>query len=111
MSRALGSVGLLGLAEQLMHSSVWTAVSVACFLVALLSGKLLPAALGQAQASMVHTVALTGTFVLSGLPQLVESLCIAGSGKVDTHVLMALAAMGTVFMGMAQEVGQRSTWL
>jgi hypothetical protein len=44
-------------------------------------------------------------WVLSGAPQILESLCTAASGVLNTHVLMALAALGTLYMGMPQEVG------
>jgi hypothetical protein len=34
----------------------------------------------------------------------VESICLVAAGKIDTHVLMAFAAIGTLYLGMAQEV-------
>ena len=107
MSRLLASMGLVRLGNSLAHSGRWTAVSIACFVIALLSGAegMLARAVGHAASDAMRTVALAGTFLLSGLPQTVEALCIVGSGKVDTHVLMSLAVVGTVFMGMAQEVG------
>lgn len=59
--------------------------------------------LGQTMSSMIQSAALLGTFILSGIPQTIEAICIAGTGKLDTHVLMSLAVIGTVFLGMAQE--------
>ncbi|MEW5311397.1 MAG: hypothetical protein WDW38_003116 [Sanguina aurantia] len=51
----------------------------------------------------VRCILLAGTFILSGIPQVVEALCIAGGGDIDTHVLMSLAVVGTLYLGMAQE--------
>jgi hypothetical protein len=54
-------------------------------------------------------MALSGTFLLSALPQTVEAVCVAASGKIDTHVLMSLAVIGTLLLGMAQEVREKRT--
>jgi hypothetical protein len=49
-------------------------------------------------------------FVCAGLRllQVVQALCIAASGTLNTHVLMALAAFGTLYLGLPQEVGAHS---
>lgn len=105
VSRALEKIGLSQVADKLAHSSWCIVASMACFAIALIVnltsvGQLLP----QAAASAIYTASISGTFLLSGIPQLVESLCIAGDGTLDTHVLMSLAVFGTLYMGMAQEV-------
>ncbi len=79
--------------------------AIGCYAVSLLVGlpvlgDLLPAVL----LTSLRTASLAAAFVLVGLPQVVEAACIAAAGIVDTHVLMALAAFGTLYMGMAQEV-------
>lgn len=66
------------------------------------------ALLPQGQAPLLASAALCVPWVLSGVPQIVESLCMAASGVLNTHVLMALAALGTLYMGMPQEVGVRA---
>ncbi|KAJ9514698.1 hypothetical protein QJQ45_028424 [Haematococcus lacustris] len=63
----------------------------------------LPAGPSSAALAAVQQLSVAGVFVLSGLPQVMESLCIAAGGELDTHVLMALAACGTLYLGMAQE--------
>ena len=95
MSRALDKIGLTALSEKLEHEGRWTLISVACFIVALLAREG-----GMLFASHCF---LAGTFLLSGLPQSVEAICVASSGTIDTHVLTALAVIGTLFLGMAQE--------
>lgn len=105
VSRVLGSLGLLRLARAIDSSWVCTAASFGCFAVAMLM-QLLPLAqhLPALLATHAHNAALAGTFILSGIPQVVEALCIAGGGTLDTHVLMALAVVGTLYLGMAHEV-------
>jgi hypothetical protein len=81
--------------------------SVACFIASLLlpylaSSALVPAAFAAA----LGKVAITTTFALSGLPQLAETLLAFAARKVDTHVLMSLSVVGTLYMGMAQEVSR-----
>jgi hypothetical protein len=43
-------------------------------------------------------------FLLLGAPQLAETLVAFAARQVDTHVLMSLSIVGTLYMGMAQEV-------
>jgi hypothetical protein len=103
---ALSKTGLFSLAEHLEHNTVYTVTSVSCFIAALL----LPYAATQgllqaATAAMLAKAALGVTYLLSGVPQLAETVGAAVAGKVDTHVLMSLSVIGTLYMGMAQEVG------
>ena len=35
---------------------------------------------------------------------MVEAACVAGGGTLDIHVLMSLAVLGTLVLGMAEEV-------
>jgi hypothetical protein len=95
-----------GVAHDMSHSAACTLWGLAAYLVSLLLclpavASLLPAAVG---AHSVSTALLAVTYVLVGLPQLVESVCLAAAGQIDTHVLMALAAFGTLYLGMPQEV-------
>ena len=48
---------------------------------------------------------LAGTYLLSGIPQLAETLVACVRGRIDTHVLMSLSVVGTLYMDMAAEVG------
>jgi hypothetical protein len=82
--------------------------SIGCFAAALL----LPYAAAQslipaATAALLAKAALSMTYILSGLPQLAETVYAAVAGKIDTHVLMSLSVLGTLYMGLAQEVSQR----
>ena len=52
----------------------------------------------------VAYVATCATYALSGLPALVELSFDLTAGRVDTHVLMTLAVLGTLGMGHAGEV-------
>ena len=105
VSRLLDKVGLISLATRLEHSGICTLVSIASFALSLMLGSDLAArVLGSMAAHAAHMAALAVTFVLSGLPQTVEAACVAGSGRLDTHVLMSLAVVGTLTLGMAQEV-------
>lgn len=82
--------------------------SILCFMVSLVLG--LPPVvvlLSERVASAVQTAALCGTYLLSGLPQLVSSIALVASGNLDTHVLMALAVAATLYLGMVQEVRWR----
>lgn len=85
--------------------------SIACFTAALL----LPYAAAQsvipvATAALLAKAALSVTYLLSGLPQLAETVYAAVAGKIDTHVLMSLSVLGTLYMGMAQEVSLAQQW-
>jgi cation transport ATPase len=108
---ALARTGLFSAAEHLEHQPAYTVASVSCFAAALLlpyaaGGSLLPAA----TAALLAKAALTVTYVLSGLPQLAETLFAAVAGKIDTHVLMSLSVLGTLYMGLAQEVRVLIVW-
>ncbi|MEW5311396.1 MAG: hypothetical protein WDW38_003116 [Sanguina aurantia] len=108
VSSALSSIGLVAFADRIEHSWLATSLSIFCFAASLLThASLLTDQLPAAAASMivneVRCILLAGTFILSGIPQVVEALCIAGGGDIDTHVLMSLAVVGTLYLGMAQE--------
>eukprot|EP00878_Enallax_costatus_P011030 GHUV01011520.1.p1 GENE.GHUV01011520.1~~GHUV01011520.1.p1 ORF type:complete len:338 (+),score=57.62 GHUV01011520.1:998-2011(+) len=100
----LGKTGLFSLAEHLERHTAYTVTSISCFIAALL----LPYAAAQgllqaATAALLAKAALAVTYILSGIPQLAETVGAAVSGKIDTHVLMSLSIVGTLYMGMAQE--------
>jgi cation transport ATPase len=103
---ALAKTGLFSLAEHLEHNTVYTVTSVSCFVAALLLPYCAAQGLLQAAtAALLGKAALGVTYLLSGVPQLAETVGAAVAGKVDTHVLMSLSVIGTLYMGMAQEVG------
>jgi hypothetical protein len=62
------------------------------------------AAAAAAAATAAAAAAAAG---LSGIPQLAETVGAAVAGRVDTHVLMSLSVLGTLYMGMAQEVNRQ----
>jgi hypothetical protein len=101
----LAKTGLFSVAEHLEHNAAYILTAISCFAVALL----LPYAAAQSlisasTAAVLAKAALSVTYVLSGLPQLAETVYAAVAGKIDTHVLMSLSVIGTLYMGMAQEV-------
>jgi cation transport ATPase len=49
------------------------------------------------------TASLGVVFFLTGVPQLAETAAAAVAGRLDTHVLMSLSAVGTALMGMPAE--------
>lgn len=107
MLSALAKTGIFSLTEHLEHNMAYTVTSIGCFVAALL----LPYAAAQgmlsvATAAMLAKAALSVTYFLSGLPQLAETVYAAVAGKIDTHVLMSLSVLGTLYMGMAQEVSR-----
>jgi hypothetical protein len=107
---AIEKTGLFSAAEHLEHNMAYTVVSVTCFVAALL----LPYAAAQAMlpaatAALLAKAALSVTYVLSGLPQLAETVYAAVAGKIDTHVLMSLSVLGTLYMGLAHEVSSSSS--
>ena len=108
MLSLLAKTGLFSVAEHLEHNAAYIMTAVTCFAAALL----LPYAASQAMipaatAALLAKAALSITYVLAGLPQLAETVYAAVAGKIDTHVLMSLSVLGTLYMGMAQEVSRR----
>ncbi len=89
----------------LEHNALYTVASAASFFAALACSLLTSAALvsGPLWATYLPAAFLGITFVLSGIPQLVETVQAFAHRQVDTHVLMSLAVVGTAYMGMAQE--------
>lgn len=65
---------------------------------------------GGPVAGSVASAALAATWLLCGAPQILEAACIAASGRLDTHVLMAAAALATLAMGLPHEVGRCCCW-
>lgn len=104
-TRLMQRVGLVQLAERMEHAWVASLVSLACFFLALVVQlPLISQLLSERVAGVLHSLALGGTYFVSGIPQAVSSVAIAGSGQLDTHVLMSLAVLATLYLGMAQEV-------
>ncbi len=57
-----------------------------------------------AMAHTLSTVAMGGVYVLGGIPEAVSLCYNVASSRIDTHVLMTLAVMGTLVTGAALEV-------
>ena len=95
----------VGLASRIEHSWICAALSLLCFILAMVSQlPALASALPSAARSGVYAAGMAATYFLSGVPQVVSSIAIASSGHLDTHVLMALAVAGTLYLGMVHEV-------
>lgn len=62
-------------------------------------------AAAAAAARTLSTAATTGVYLLAGLPAAVDLSYDLTAGKIDTHVLMNLAVLGTLATGHALEVG------
>lgn len=58
-------------------------------------------------ARLLAAAATAGVYLLAGLPAAMSLSYDLTAGKVDTHVLMNLAVLGTVATGHALEVGAR----
>ena len=68
--RFLSEIGVINVAHTLAHSGKWTLVSIASFVLAALAGTELAAKLaGSTVAHAMHYMALSATFLLSGIPQ------------------------------------------
>lgn len=50
---------------------------------------------------------LAVTFALSGVPMLVDFIIRVSKFSLDTHVLMALAVIGSVLLGLPHEVSEK----
>lgn len=69
------------------------------------SGWAAGAAGAAAGARLLAAAATAGVYLLAGLPAAMSLSYDLTAGKVDTHVLMNLAVLGTVATGHALEVG------
>jgi hypothetical protein len=63
-----------------------------------------PSAAAAAAGRAVSTAATAGVYLLAGLPAAVDLSYDVAAGRVDTHVLMNLAVLGTLVTGHALEV-------
>ncbi len=102
--RAVGATGFFSLSEALEHGAAYSAAAVACYAASLLLTLGAGAGALPAGAGALAAVLLCVTYFLSGVPQLAETLVACVRGRVDTHVLMSLSVVGTLYMGMAAEV-------
>jgi len=111
--RAVGRTGFFSLSETLEHGTVYSLASVACFAASLLLQYALSVgALTAHPAGAAAAALLAATYFLSGAPQLAETLVACVRGRIDTHVLMSLSVVGTLYMGMAAEVSAlRVVWI
>ncbi|GAB4823392.1 hypothetical protein N2152v2_010438 [Parachlorella kessleri] len=96
---------LSSLAEWLEQSTAATAAKIGGIFVAAvaawLAGRL--AADAAATAQQVSTAATWAVYCLAGVPALVDLAYDLTAGRIDTHVLMTLAAVGTLLSGYAIE--------
>ncbi|GLI64799.1 hypothetical protein VaNZ11_008205 [Volvox africanus] len=103
-TRVMRSFGLVQLASRIEHSGPLAIGSTLCFVVSLLVALPFTAKLlSERVAATLQAAALCGTYLLSGLPQAVSSVALAAEGHLDTHVLMSLAVLATLYLGMVQE--------
>lgn len=99
------------LAEWLEQSTASTAGKVAGIVVAALAAWAASSLAGTAQlaaaaaAAAVSKWATVAVYALAGVPAMVDLSYDLTAGRVDTHVLMTLAALGTLLSGYAIEVG------
>ncbi len=68
------------------------------------AGALAPGAAAVAARGAV--VATAAVYVLAGVPEALDLCFNLTAGRIDTHVLMALAVLGTLVIGSALEVGR-----
>ena len=102
--------GLFRLADHLEHHTSYTIAAVCSFAASIAVQQAAAAGLLAASvAGPLSTATLCVPFLLLGVPQLVETLMAFAARQVDTHVLMSLSIVGTLYMGMAQEVSSNST--
>jgi hypothetical protein len=74
-SKAMDKLGLLRLAETLEHNAAYTVASAATFFASLACSLLSASALpGPLFGTVLPAVFITATYVLSGIPQLVETV-------------------------------------
>ncbi|KAJ6794952.1 putative cadmium/zinc-transporting ATPase HMA1, chloroplastic isoform X1 [Iris pallida] len=93
------AVGWAPLADLLRESCRACFCSVALLLIAAASPRVLPArAAGPAQAALVAVA-----FPLVGVSAALDAVLNVAAGKINIHVLMALAAFASVFMGNSLE--------
>eukprot|EP00798_Chlamydomonas_sp_ICE-L_P019394 gene19394-26044_t len=86
LSQKLENMGLLDVVDHMAASSLSMMASIACFMVALILNF---QCLEHGLTAERRAILLSFTYILSGVPQI--------------HVLMILAALGSLYMGMAQE--------
>ena len=99
-------LGIVKLAAWLDASRAATIAMVVLFFAAAVSSWAASALTGAAAASalVLKQAATAGVYALGGVPETV-SLCFSLADlQVDTHVLMTLAIIGTLFTGAALEV-------
>ncbi|KAI8469228.1 MAG: hypothetical protein J3K34DRAFT_459478 [Monoraphidium minutum] len=101
--RALGSTGFFALSEELEHGTSYSLASVAAFALSLGLSYAVHRGAALPGAAAAAAVLLAVTYFLSGVPQLAETLIAVARRRVDTHVLMSLSVVGTLYMDMAAE--------
>lgn len=110
LSAAFDATRLTPVAAWLESSMAASIGKVALFLVAAgaagwASSSWATSAAAAAAARALSTAATAGVYVLAGLPAAVDLSYDLTAGKIDTHVLMNLAVLGTLATGHALEVG------
>lgn len=112
LKRAYDATGLTGVSGWL-ESSLPASIGKVVLFVAAAAAAGWAASGGAAQAVLaarVAAAATAGVYLLAGLPAAVDLSYDLTAGKVDTHVLMNLAVLGTLATGHALEVSWRPEW-
>ncbi|EFJ33746.1 hypothetical protein SELMODRAFT_167322 [Selaginella moellendorffii] len=91
------ATGIAAVANSWRDSLQLCCVSIGLVFLAIFSPRLLPRARG------LQTGLAIVAFSLTGVPAVLDACMDVAGGKVNIHVLMALAAFGSVFMGNALE--------
>ncbi|CAG9466579.1 unnamed protein product [Pedinophyceae sp. YPF-701] len=105
VTRALKPTGILAVCERLSHGLTPPLVAgglLAASTVLGMSAGALDGSLATA-AAVTGAAAFYGCWAIVGTPAAVDAIYGIGEGRTDVHVLMTLAAVGTVFMDCANE--------
>ncbi|GMH39781.1 hypothetical protein BSKO_07679 [Bryopsis sp. KO-2023] len=95
--------GFLDLVHELEHSTMAIGVSASVLILSTFCGWLSGGEyLGQI-GSLCEQAGLVVVFLLSATPLLVDGVLRVAKGQVDTHVLMALAVCGSLYLGLPHE--------
>eukprot|EP00897_Mesotaenium_endlicherianum_P004804 jgi/Mesen1/4351/ME000022S03641 len=90
---------LTALADFFRESIRWSSVSLALTLLAAAVGLCMKSTVGF----QLYVALLTVAFTITGVPALLDGLLDIGGGHINIHVLMAVAAFVSLFMGEAFE--------
>jgi hypothetical protein len=109
---ALDCSGLSPIIAWMENSHLSTALKIMLFMVAAFAAWRagVPAAAHAVAAQQVALAATCGVYALAGLPAAVSLVLDLVAARIDTHVLMNLAVVGTLVTGHALEVRSSHAW-